>query len=244
MDNDDFIHETMFEQLYNTAIKHSSDIVVCDFAKVKEDQNVNTKDKLKPGPVQHMNNITALHQLYTENGITFVCPWNKIYVKELFDDIKYEDGFINDDETVIHKLLYKSGKMSYINSELYFYVQRSDSQMHSAFNVKRLDMVYALKQRECFFKMKKEKELHQKALKHYLDKFFWYYQLTKSNKNVPKTEFKKLKGTFNSSLLAIFTHCDIGWKQKTMCAVFFLSPALFDLIKNKLERTVKEVKVQ
>ncbi|WP_088034126.1 glycosyltransferase family 2 protein [Evansella clarkii] len=242
VDNDDYIHESMYEILYNTAVIHSSDIVVCDFKKVMEGQFIDISSLQNPLSVRNMNNIDALNQLYTENGLTFVCPWNKIYKRELFDDIKYEEGFINDDETIAHKLLYESDRTTYINLQLYYYVQREGSQMNSPFNIKRLDAVYILKSRALFFKEKNEKDLQQKALKHFLEKFFWYYSLAGIHIDRKNKEMKKLKSTFDSSFFELITHREFGWKQKIYLTLFRISPSMYDVIKNLLERPKQEMK--
>ncbi|WP_078595889.1 glycosyltransferase family 2 protein [Evansella clarkii] len=240
VDNDDYIHQSMYEILYNTACKYSSDIVVCDFKKVKGGQLTDINGLKRPFPIRHMNNVDALHQLYTENGITFVCPWNKIYKRELFNDIRYEEGVINDDESIAHKLLYQSQKMTYINAQLYYYIQREGSQINSPFHIKRLDAVYILKNRTKFFKEINEKELQQKALKHFIEKFFWYYSLAGIHINDNK-EMKKLKNTFNSSFFDLIKHREIGWKQKIFLILFRISPSMYELIKNLRERPKKEM---
>ncbi|WP_165767903.1 glycosyltransferase family 2 protein [Virgibacillus indicus] len=240
VDNDDYINEFMFETLYNNIIAHSSDMAVCDFQKVDEVQCVDTKNADSHYKIQHFNTKEALNQLYTPNYLTFVCPWNKLYKSDLFDEIRYENS-INDDETVAHKLLYISKKVTYIYTTLYYYVQREESQTNSTFHINRLDAVYALKAREVFFREKGESELHQKALKHYMEKFFWYYYLAKSNLEDIDRELKDLKRTFDDSLIYLLKHKGIGWKQKLMCLLFRIHPVIFEFtrdanIKNRKNR--------
>src|SRR5699024_1523110 len=182
--------------------------------------------------VNHFNSIEASHQLFSEHGVSFVCPWNKLYEKRLFDGIQYEEGSINDDETVAHQLYYESRKTTYIQTELYYYVQRADSQMGS-FSIKRLDAVYALKGRELFYKNKSETLLHQKALLRYAEKFFWYYYLAKSSLSGIDKELKQLKRTFDKSLLSLLKHKDISTKQKFMFILFRIHPALFEFARDR-----------
>jgi glycosyltransferase involved in cell wall biosynthesis len=232
VDNDDFVNEHMFETLYTNAIIHESEIVVCDFLKVNETQDIDTKKRKINFKVEHFNNVESLNQIYTDNNLTFICPWNKLYKKSLFNEIKYELGNINDDETVAHQLLYESKKTTYIHTELYYYVQREGSQINSAFHIKRLCKVYALKDRVEFFKSKNEIELHEKALKHFMDKFFWYYFLAKTTLKGVDRELKELKVTFDQTLIYLLKHKGISWKQKLMCVLFRTSPKLFEFVKD------------
>ncbi|SFD66849.1 Glycosyltransferase involved in cell wall bisynthesis [Lentibacillus persicus] len=231
-DNDDLLNQYMFEVLYDIAVAHSSDIVICNYVEVDEDASCDTKTYEDNYQVRHFDHIEALHQLYTANYITFVVPWNKLYKRYLFDNIRFEEGNINDDETVAHKLFYQSGKTTFVQTGLYYYIQRKGSLMHSPFKVNQLDAVYALKQREVFFRKKKERTLHQKALKHYMEKFFWYYFLAKSSSQETETALKKLKRTFNRSLIHLLKSTEISGKQKIMCVVFSISPVLFVSIRN------------
>lgn len=236
VDNDDYINEHMFEILYKNAKHYSSDIVVCDYVNVYEDHPTEIQTSDVNDEAQHYNNIEALHQLYTDNNVTFVVPWNKLYRKDLFDDIKYKVGSINDDENIVHELLYHSHKITYIQAGLYYYVQRSGSQMDSnaSFHVKKLDAVYAFSDREKFFREAKEKELHKKALKQYMERFFRYYYMAKSNLSNVDQELKLLKYTFDKRLIYLLRHQGIGWKQKFMCVVFRINPSLFEFMRDTI----------
>ncbi|MGP4106328.1 glycosyltransferase family 2 protein [Virgibacillus sp. L01] len=241
VDNDDYINKYMFERLYNKAIVHSSDIVVCDYKNVDETELLDPETINTDYKVQHFNNIEALNYIYiNKNKPTFIYPWNKLYKRDLFENIKYEDGNIYDDETVAHKLLYRSDKITYIHIELYYYVKRKGSMVNSPFHIKKFDRIYALKNREVFFREKKEFELQQKALMHYMETFFWYYYLAKSNLDGVDKELKELKCTFDKSLIHLFNHRAIGWKQKVMCALFSVNPSLFEVAKNTVTKEVEK----
>lgn len=234
VDNDDYINEYMFEILYNHAVSDSADITICDYLKVDEEQYYDTGKYDEDYKIEHYNNIEALNQLYTDNNITFVVPWNKLYKRYLFKDIKYKVGNTNDDETVAHELLYYSNKITYIQTGLYYYVQRKGSQMDSntSFHIKKIDAVYAFSDREMFFRKVKEKDLQEKALKDYMERFFRYYFLAKSTLNNVDSELKELKRTFDKSLFYLLRHKEISKKQKLMFLVFSISPSLFEFIRD------------
>jgi len=231
VDNDDYINKYMFETLYNYAINHSSDIVVCDYRPVEEEEFIDTEKLEQNNKVQSFNNKEALDQIYTAIPTpTFIYPWNKLFKKEMFDDIRYEEGNLYDDETVAHKILFKSKKVTYVKTALYYYVQRKGSMVNSPFHIKKLGRVYALKEREVFFRTKKETELHQKALKHYMDTFFWYFYMAKTNLKDVDNELRALKRTFDKSLIHLIRMKGISWKQKLICVVFSINPSLYELI--------------
>ncbi|MEH7225929.1 glycosyltransferase [Bacillus sp. JJ1566] len=240
VDNDDYINKFMYEILYKHAMEHSSDIVVCDYINIDEGQKVDTELLEQNYNTQHFSNLGALHFIYEDmEKDTFIYPWNKLYKRSLFSNIKYELGNIYDDESVAHELLYKCNSVTYIQNGLYYYVKRKGSQINTAFTIKKFGRVYALKAREVFFRKNKERELHDKALKHYMQVFFWYYFMATSTLTGIKKELKALKRTFDKSLIYLLAHKDISWKQKLMCVVFSVNPDIFRVIKDIGEKNKK-----
>ena len=61
--------------------------------------------------------------------------WNKIYRKNLFDDIEFPQGKIYEDGYVTYKLLYKANNIIHVDDELYYYFNRKDSITNSKFNI-------------------------------------------------------------------------------------------------------------
>src|SRR5690625_3214033 len=234
VDSDDYINKYMYEKLYKNAIKHSSDIVLCRYKEVYGFENNLINNTVEEKDAQHFINLSAIKQMYVNKStyIAYVVPWNKLYKRQLFENIRYETGNIYDDETVAHKLLYESKKITVITSSLYFYNQREGSQMNSSFHIKRFDKIYALKEREKYFRDRGELDIHQDALMHYMDMFFWYYYLAKSNLTDIDKELKKLKGTFNNSLIQLLKLKKISRRQKFMLILFYVSPYLYESFRD------------
>lgn len=148
IDSDDFIHETFIEKLYNVAYMHNADIVQCDFQKftnINEIQNIEHNEN-----IQLFNNIDALLELYKHKKNINVVAWNKLYKRELFDEILYPFAKIHEDEFTTYKLLYNSKIIAKINLPLYFYRVRTNS-ITSCFNEKRLDILQAFSEVDNFY---------------------------------------------------------------------------------------------
>ena len=82
--------------------------------------------------------------------------WNKLYKLSLFRDnnIYYPVGKLHEDNFTTYKLYYYANKISLISDKLYYYIQRSNSIMGKAFNIKRLDALEAIINTKTFFKQK------------------------------------------------------------------------------------------
>lgn len=229
VDGDDFIHHEMYQTLYYHAVKNSSDIVLCDYQKIRENEAPLKKRKTE-NSIQHFSNLQALSQLYNNEpakSAIWVYPWNKIYKRSLFQGLRYKNGRIYEDEFLAHILLYNSQNITYVNEILYYYFQRTDSYIGSKFSLKKFDRVYALKERVEFFKTIKQEDLYNQALKHFMDVFFWYYLKAQTDLGNINKELKMLKRTLNKSLIPLLKNPLIGWKQKIFLILFVFNPSIY-----------------
>lgn len=248
VDSDDHVHHQMYEILYNTALIHGSDLVVCDYLRVREDQVFAPTNLKSVINVQHFTNLDALHQLcfpQAEEGMSGRDKWNwtivcnKLFKRSLFDDIRFKEGRIFEDEFITHRILYNSPKITFVSGKLYYYVQRSNSILNSPFTVKKFDKVYALKDRAEFFKEKNQRQLYHMALKSFVDAFFWYYDTACSKLSDPHHEdIKKLKRTMDQSLMVALLNPLMNWKQKVFLLLFIIHPYIYQLYQH-----VRKVKI-
>jgi glycosyltransferase involved in cell wall biosynthesis len=232
VDSDDFIHQRMYEILYKYAKKYSSDIVICDYLLVNEGESY--IDELRNFEINAKNfsNIDALKQIYTNNGTTFIVAWNKLYRRYLFNDLRFEEGRLHEDEFMAHKILYASPKVTYLPIPLYSYLQRRGSIIGSGFNLKRLDAVYAAKDRIKFFKKIKQSKLRQKAEYNYIKMFFFYYLKAKKECENPEVELKVLKSGFLDSFNTLIFNPLFNFKEKLLWIAFIINPLLFEFYIN------------
>lgn len=232
VDPDDYIHLSMYEILYNSAIKYKSDIVMCDFKEVVENEIHETIKYDEDLKIKNINCIDALKELYGDNKVTYVVIWNKLYKNSIFNDIRLPEDIWYDDAFIIHKTLYKCKQITYIKFKLYFYLQREGSMVSRPYNIKNLDLVHVSKDRLEFFKNIKDKELYYKSVRDYMDTFFWHYERGKRYLKLKDNdkELKDLKKDFNKKLLDMLKNPLIGWKQKIAIVIFIISPYLYKLV--------------
>jgi glycosyltransferase involved in cell wall biosynthesis len=152
VDGDDFIDKDMYETLYKFLIENNADVVECSFKIVKgsNSQTLET-DKINDGRIESGDNIFALKKLL-EHPIRNVA-WNKLYKKEIFDDLRYpyklyEDGFL------AYKIFYQLKKYVYVALDKYNYVQREDSIMgkQKIYTLRNLDGLEVQEERYRFLK--------------------------------------------------------------------------------------------
>ena len=229
VDSDDYINKNMYEVLYSNAIKTNADISICNFEYVDDKSVIDINKDIENYEYLIFNNIEALNKLYLENNIKIVVAWNKLYKKDLFKDLRYTEGRIHEDEFIIHKLLYSSKKIAYINAVLYYYLQRVDSITQSKFNLKKIDIVYALNERVEFFRKKNLRQLQFKAQLKYIYSFFFNYYRVKFKLSNYNEELKKLKNDYNRNFIFVLLNPYFKFKEKILFTLFFINPKFYEL---------------
>ncbi|MFK9089939.1 glycosyltransferase family 2 protein [Bacillus salipaludis] len=235
VDSDDFIHQRMYELLYSYGIKHTADVVLCDYLVVNDEEMHNTNYDIPEFNEEQYSNIESLYQLYTNLDIQFVIPCNKLFRRSLFNNLKFIEGKRHEDEIIAHRILFKSSKVTYLPIKLYYYFQRKDSFMKS-FNIERLDVFYAFKDRIEFFKEIKQPELEKKAEFSYIGTLFLYY--FKAKREVPHSGqvLKALKKDFCMNLGTFVKNPYFIRKEKICWFLFVVHPSLYQLYINYKSR--------
>lgn len=146
IDSDDFIESDMYKSLYDALIKYKTDISVCGRYIVEDNNITSYSDNENP---RIYNRYQALREIVLDDfydGINNFA-WDKLYKKELFENIRYPVGKSFEDIYTTYKLFSISNKVVHIKSPKYYYVQRGDSIVGSNTAKKRYD--YYLANVEC-----------------------------------------------------------------------------------------------
>jgi glycosyltransferase involved in cell wall biosynthesis len=244
VDGDDYIHPNMYELLYKKAVDSSSDIVLCDYYSIEENELLENLYCNYEIEAQNYTNLEALEELFGEDRIKFVVPWNKLYKRSLFSNLQYEVGRIHEDEFIAHKVLYKSSKVTYLPIKLYYYFQRTNSIMRSRFNIKRLDRVYALKDRVDYFNKINQLNLQHKAEDRYIQSIFSNYKKVKANNIVAFKEIKEIRVDLLMNFKSLLKNPFYNKREKILWILFIINPLLYDFYVKIKERNNKTRKLK
>lgn len=227
IDSDDYIDDNYIELLYNAIKENNVEISQCGIKKITEDEVFIENIGYKENNVK--NSKQMLKDLYITNWENIVV-WNKMYLRELFNDIRFPKGKIHEDEYTTYKILYKVNNVAIINDFLYNYRQNEKSIMGKTFNIKRLDILEGLKQRIEFFKESNEEELYELSIALYLQKIRECYINLKKYMNESKNIEKKLLNEYYLYSKNIFKYKKIRIKSKIKTIIFWISPKLYCLL--------------
>ena len=149
IDSDDFIDKKMLKILIENLKKTNADISICTFKMFYNDKIEiiqNTKNN-----ITLYNKKEALQKLLSTNDTKITNhAWNKLYKKELFNEIYYPKGRNFEDIGTTYKLFDKSNLIVHTDYIGYYYYQRDDS-ITGSMNIKSMkDSLYLIKQRYKF----------------------------------------------------------------------------------------------
>ena len=152
VDSDDYVANDMIEIAYNAITDKNADLCIFGIKWIYE--NGNNYDKVLPSPISNetLTKNKAFDKLCSSNYFYYVTAVNKLYKKSIFSSLRFPVGRLHEDEFAVHYIFNACEKIVSVKKELYFYVQRENSIMHSQVSIKRLDGAYAFLDRSKFFK--------------------------------------------------------------------------------------------
>lgn len=159
VDSDDYIAADMIERAYRAIAGQNADLCIFGIKWIYESGAAYDKVLASPICDEILTKNQALDKLCGSDYFYYVTSVNKLYKRTIFDNIRFPEGKQHEDEFTVHHIFDSCSKIVSIKDDLYFYVQRDNSIMHSYFSVKRIDGVYAFLDRCNYAKRKKLKEL-------------------------------------------------------------------------------------
>ena len=146
--------------------------------------------------------------------------WDKLYARELFNEIRFPIGRYCEDYAVTHQIIHKAGKAFYTDLVLYNYCIREGSITHQN-NPQVLKDAHEMRNIQ-IRDLKRWK--YQSLAEAVIDKEAFSQLLVYGKRSPFAAESAERLRTIRG-----FPHI-FSWRQKIMLQVFRLSPSVFDLI--------------
>lgn len=112
IDSDDWVESNYLEELYNAITTKNVDIAICNIKRVYKDYF----------------SINEVNEFNTNNCI-YPAPWNKMFKKNVFKNIRFPIGKLYEDLNAISKIIL-TFNYTIVNKELYNYAINEGSTMH------------------------------------------------------------------------------------------------------------------
>ena len=143
VDSDDYIKEDMYEILLNLIKKYDADVSICNLYDVIDG---NECIRNKENGIREYSRLDILKEVLLDKNIQSYA-WNKLYKKELFDEIKYPIGKKYEDIGTTFYVFEKCNKIVVTSEPEYYYLKRSDSLVNNVTESTVLDYTEIIIQR-------------------------------------------------------------------------------------------------
>lgn len=144
VDSDDYIAPEMYQTLYDTMQRNDAQLAVCNYTYVDEKGDVtgNWNSPMKEEEV--LNRVQAMDRLGGDGSWYYITAWNRLYRRELFENIRFPLGKLHEDEYIVHYIYWACERIVVVPKPLYFYVQRGGSIMRQKTLRRYLDNIWGI----------------------------------------------------------------------------------------------------
>lgn len=166
VDSDDLLQPDFLQRLYEAARRENADIALCAVEDVLEDGTEQSPPQFSR-PVREgcFAARGLLTEFYGPAATCYTVAWNKLYRASLWQELRYPEGHIHEDDAVAHLLYWQAERVVCLGAPLYRYRLRQGSICRNALSAARFDGVAAHTARCRFFaRQKAPRALLQKAL--------------------------------------------------------------------------------
>ena len=88
--------------------------------------------------------MQAMDRLGADRGWYYVTAWNRLYRRELFENIRFPRGKLHEDEYIVHHIFWACERIAIVPQPLYFYLQRDGSIMRQKTLRRYLDNIWGI----------------------------------------------------------------------------------------------------
>lgn len=232
IDSDDWIDINMVKNLYSISLKYNADIVQGEYIEAYKEDDIIKNNMNKEEII--CNSDQMLESLYGDKYVKSVVVWNKIYKKDLFENIRFPKGKLNEDEFTTYKIFHKAKVIVDTDITVYYYRQREGSIMRSGFKKNRLDILEAFIERQEYFKINKMYKL-EKITEARICGLLKYFYVVVNNSNIKnkKIILKEIKKEMKKRYIAFIRNNNINNSGKLTLTLCIFNGKLFCKIYNK-----------
>ena len=136
IDSDDFVTNDYVEYLMDLIERYDADVSVASFIYQYDTKPMKTcrEESLS----QCLSPLEAIKRMNYGHGMS-VTAWAKMYKKELVLRYPYPVGRLYEDVATTYKIISDCKRVAVSNKQIYYWIQRVDSIMHSKFSEKQYD---------------------------------------------------------------------------------------------------------
>lgn len=209
VDSDDWIEPDMYEKMLAALKKEHADICACSISSCYPEHRAVWGCRA----YVVTDSEQTLAMLYRDTAYP-VAAWNKLYRRELWDDLRFPVGRICEDTFTTYRLVHGANRIVQLPYALYCYRIRPNSIMTSQFSPKRMDEEEAWR---CNYLFTKEyyPSVGKAAFDFYLQKVnMLMHTIPAEQQNEYRKEYVFLREIMRKNLAYILFVSSLGVKQR------------------------------
>lgn len=226
VDSDDWIENTMYEEMLNEAIKNEADLVMCCVEKVSQSGVI----KQDIGHNRCYSRQKALYELVKDDKVNNFAV-NKLYRRCLFNELRFPKGRIFEDVLFTYKIFERVNRVVHINKNFYHYLRHENSILGEwPLNI---EVEFAIAQQERFENMiYSHPELGKLLITKYMN-FFWSLKrkfISKDSSECIKNENRiilEIYPFFRRNIVIIKKYMNLGIVKILNYIIFLRLPCFY-----------------
>lgn len=179
LDSDDWVDEDCFAKMYKKAKDKNYDIVACDTNAIYPDSKMYISSNIKDNDT--VNNLLVE---------AYAVIWNKIYKKELLEDIRFKQGISFCEDVLFLYMVYaKVKKVGAIHEAMHYYLQRTGSLTYT-YNDKLYELIEAMDEVIIYYKNVNKFVDYEQELEYSYVRYLYATFIKRLAKTKDKKQFK------------------------------------------------------
>lgn len=223
VDSDDYVATDMYETLYSNVTRYDADVAICGlydcYRTKKIPQFVGNEHLI-------LDNEEAL-RLALEGVKLTVNAVNKLYKKELFDEIKFPKGKLSEDAFTIPLVLARARTVVFDSRPKYFYVHRGESITTSDFKLQDFNIVEAYEKNLQLVKERFPKLRWQAEFRLLWSYMFVFDKMILSENFTDFESYKQVLAQLRRQTFSVLINPVFSLKRKMVSLVLLVSPRLY-----------------
>lgn len=175
VDSDDVIHPQFLQILYCAFEKSNVDIAMGRLCRFKDDTDLQKMQMVQDVFFNYCNGLEILNCLFDKEEFIpiFVSVCGKLFKRRLFEEIRFPEGRLFEDEFITYRLYYLANMVGFIDKNMYYYFVNASGITQNLSIQKRFDEYDAQWERLEFLRSQQLKSLYDKALLRFLKTAQW-----------------------------------------------------------------------
>ncbi|MDO4924985.1 MAG: glycosyltransferase family 2 protein [Turicibacter sp.] len=226
VDSDDWIHMQMYEFMYNSILKYNADIVQVGHEIVHDFSNKGEISLEQVRIDKYSNIFSKIASCNSFEILPFIFPVNKLYSKNIWNQLRYEEGKFAEDLRLLSGLYSNCNNYVRLYADFYYYYMSPNSSTRSSFDKRQLEDIEAWEDLINFYQLN-YKEINITNLKSiYCRRLISYYFKMNGDREKYKKEQICIKKKLIKNVFWVFKSTKFNIKEKGVYILFLFCPKM------------------